>query len=115
MNSIAQKFTNPVVGETLKGYESGSPDQFLVKFLPNVVGLILIIGAVAFFFMLLWGATMWILSGGDKASVESSRNKITHAILGFVLLIATFAVIALVESFFDINILSIDIGPLFIK
>lgn len=113
--TLAQKFTNPVVGSTLKSFEEGDSSQFLNVFVPNGIGLIFVFGALSFFFMLLWGAVTWILSGGDKASVESSKGKITNASVGFVLLLGSFAVAKLIETFFDINILSIDIGPLVIQ
>ncbi|MFZ3301484.1 MAG: hypothetical protein WA152_02075 [Microgenomates group bacterium] len=111
---LAQNFTNPVVGSSLKGYESGNADRFLEKFIPNGVGLLFVAGALFFFFQLIWGAVSWILSGGDKGSLEAAKNRLTSAVIGFVLLIASFALIGLIESFFKIDILSIDIGPLFI-
>lgn len=113
-NNLAQNFTNPIVGSSLKGYETSSPDSFLKKFVPNGVGLMFVAGATFFFLQLVWGAVSWILSGGDKGSLESAKNRLTNAAIGFVLLIASFAIIGFIENFFDINILSIDIGPLFI-
>lgn len=111
---LSQNFTNPVVGSSLKNFESGSADSFLEKFIPNGVGLLFVAGAVFFFFQLLWGAASWILSGGDKGSLESAKSRLTNAAIGFVLLIASFAIIGFIEDFFKIKILSIDIGPLFI-
>lgn len=90
-------------------------ESFLVAVLPKLVGLLLVFGSVAFFFMFLWGAVSWIISGGDKAHVEASKNRITNALIGFVLMISVFAVSALIETFFKINILTIDIGPLVIQ
>lgn len=113
--TLAQGFTNPVVGDTLKAFESAEYSYFLNFFLPRFVGLLFIFGALAFFFMLLWGAITWILSGGDKAHVENARGRITNALVGFVLMIATFAIVRLIEAFFGIDILSIDIGPLVIE
>ncbi len=89
--------------------------EFLQTYVPNFIGLLFIIGTVSFFMMLLWGAVGWILSGGDKASLESAKNKITNAIIGFILMIATFAIIKIIQKFFGISILSIDIGPLIIR
>ena len=113
--TLAQGFTNPVVGDTLKAFESAEYSYFLSFFLPRFIGLIMVFGALAFFFMFIWGAITWILSGGDKAHVENSRSRITNAIIGFILMIATFAIIKLIETFFGIDILLIDIGPLVIQ
>lgn len=112
---LAQKFTNPVVGDTLINLESAKSDQFLVMFIPRFIGLLFVIGSLAFFFMFIWGAISWILSGGDKAGLESAKNRINHALVGLVLLIATFALVKVIESFFGINILAIDIGTLIIQ
>lgn len=89
--------------------------EFLQVFIPKFVGLLLVFGGVSFFFMFLWGAISYILSGGDKAHVESAKGRITSALIGVILMVAVFAIVKLIENFFDINILSIDIGPLIIE
>jgi hypothetical protein len=89
-------------------------EQFLVAVVPKFVGLLMVFGSAVFFFMFLWGAISWILSGGDKAHVEAAKNRITNALIGFVLMIAVFAIAKLIKTFFNIDILSIDIGPLVI-
>lgn len=98
--------------ETLQQLGNG---EFIDIFVPKFIGLLFVFGALAFFFMLLWGAITWILSGGDKAGLESAKSRITNAIVGFVLLLGSFAIIKLIEAFFGIDILSIDIGPLIIQ
>ena len=114
-NLLSQNFTNPVVGSSLKGFESGNADSFLEKLIPNGVTLIFVGGSIFFFFQLIWGAVSWVISGGDKGSLESAKNRLSHAIIGFVLLIASFALIGLIENFFKINILRIDMSALFIS
>lgn len=110
------RITNPVVGDTLKNLlNNENPSAFLSTFLPNILTLLLIIGAVIFLFMMLLGGIGWITSGGDKAALEGAKGKITSAIIGIVLLISTFALIKVVESFFGINILTIDISQLIIQ
>jgi len=102
--------------DTLFQYSiGGNGSAFIEQFVPKFVGLLFIIGALSFFFMLLWGAVSWILSGGDKAHIESAKGRITSALVGFILLIATFGIVNLIELFFGIDILVIDIGPLIIQ
>ncbi len=102
---------NPILGNL----NSLSGSDFLSQFIPKAIGLLFVFGALAFFFMFLWGAISWILSGGDKAHVENAKARITNALIGFILMIATFAIVKLIEAFFGIDILSIDIGPLIIE
>ncbi|EKE06402.1 MAG: hypothetical protein ACD_19C00014G0016 [uncultured bacterium] len=112
-----QGITNPIFGgayQTLLGQTDGG-SGFISLILPKFIGLLFVFGALAFFFMFIWGAITWILSGGDKAHVENARGRITNAIVGFVLLIGSFAIVKLIEAFFGIDILLIDIGPLIIQ
>lgn len=103
--------TNPVLG----GLNNLTGEQFFQKFLPSIVGIIFTIGFITFFFVFLLGAIQWISSGGDKAAVDAARGKITNAIIGVVILISAIAIVKLIEQFFGINILVLDIGPLKIQ
>lgn len=74
-----------------------------------VVIIILIIAALVFFFMLVWGGIRYITSGGDKGQTEAARGQITAALIGLVIVFAAWAIINLVNIFFGINILSLEI------
>lgn len=109
-NFLAQDaITNPALGPTLQNMEGAG---FFQKFIPNLISLSLIIGALIFFAILIIGAIQWIASGGDKTAIESARGKLSNAFIGIILLFAAFAIIKLIESFFGINILVLDIGSL---
>ncbi len=88
---------------------------FFSQLIQGLIGLAFVVGSVLFFFMLLIGAIQWITSGGDKGAVEAARGRVTQALIGIVVLFSVFAIIKLIEGFFGINILLIDIGPLIIK
>lgn len=111
-NILAQgKLTNPVLGNL--GSQTG--ESYFQKFVPATIGMAFLIGAIIFFFTLVIGAIQWISSGGDKQGLESARGKITNAMIGIILLFAAFALVNLIEIFFKINILSLDIGALKIQ
>lgn len=111
LNPGTNEITNPALGSLTN--QSGV--SFLQKLLPALVTMGLIIGALVFVFMLITGAIAWISSGGDKQSLESARGKITSALVGLVILLAVFAIIKLIEVFFGISILALDIGSLIIE
>jgi hypothetical protein len=92
----------------------GSAVSFLQNLLPRLVTIVLIVGAIIFFFNLVAGAIQWISSGGDKEAVGKARGRITSALVGLIILFAVFAVIQLIENFFHIQILTLDIGKLII-
>lgn len=107
---LTQSINNPV----LTGISGLTGVEFFQRLLPALIAAGLIIGVVIFFFMLLIGAIQWISSGGDKGAVEAARGRITNAIIGLVVLLSLFAITQLLGFFFGINILFLDLGPLFI-
>ncbi len=107
----SQGINNPAVG-TLNKYTG---IQFFQKLIPSLVGLAFVIGAIIFFFMLVIGAIQWISSGGDKGNLEAARGRITSALIGIVVLFSIFVIIKVIENFFGVHILTLDIGSLIIK
>ena len=75
----------------------------------GLVRLILVIAALVFFFILIIGGIRWIASGGDKAQTENARNQITAALVGLVIVFAAWAIVKLIQTFFGIDIFSLDI------
>ena len=106
-----EKITNPAFKDSpLEGIATGK--AFFQELVPNLVGLAFVVGVLIFFFVMATGAIGWITSGGDKATLESARGKITNALVGIIVLFALFALLGVIEDFFGINILQLDIGPL---
>lgn len=116
MHYLADTITNPALDKNLTDFldEKGSI-SFFNSFFPRVVGLLFVGGAIVFLAYLLIGGLGWITAGGDKAKVEEARSKVTSAIIGFVVLGSVFAIVKLVEVFFGLNILTLDIGVLKIE
>ena len=108
MNYLAQ-ISNPALPDSFKDLSGVS---FLQSALPAFIGIVLVIGVLVFFFVLITGAIGWITAGGDKARLEVARGRITSAIIGLVILFATFALVGFMEDFFSINIFELDFGPL---
>lgn len=99
-NPLAPKLSPGTSGEAVAGFE---------RVLQTIISGMLIIGILLFFFSLIIGAVKWIVSGGDKNSVESARQTITHAIIGLVVLFSLFVVAKLIEGFFGVCLLRITI------
>jgi len=109
---LAEAITNPALGGSIQ--DMGGV-EWLQLMLPNFITLALIVGIVLFVFIMFVGAIQWITSGGDKTAVEGARGKISNAVVGIVLLLATFAIISIIELFFGVDILSLDFDDLMIK
>jgi len=102
----ASKITNPALSENIRNLAGG---VFLGNFIRMAITLFLIAGVIVALFMLLWGGIRWMTAGGDKASTEASRDRITHAFIGLLILFSAWAVILLIEKFLGITILG---GPI---
>ena len=80
---------------------SFKPDQLDVAedpsaLITNIINLVFVVAAVLTLVYLVWGAIQWITSGGDKGKVEEARNKITAAVIGLLILAATWAIFQLI-------------------
>ncbi len=75
----------------------------------GIVGVAILIAGLLAFIYLVWGGVEWISSGGDKAGMESARNRITAAFVGLGIVVAAWAVAKLIEAFFGISIFNITL------
>ena len=71
-----------------------------------VIRFILVLAFIVAFIMLLVGGVRWILAGGDEKAVSGARNTITAALIGLVIILVAYAIIRLVEVFFNISIIT---------
>jgi len=109
------KFYNKALPGLLNFMGDYGGTNYISKLLKTLVTLIFIVGTTVFVFMLLYGAIKWIASGGDKAQLESARGTITNALIGLVLLVATFAIVKLIEIIMGVQILQFDLTKIFIN
>ena len=77
----------------------------LGQLISALVGTVLIIAALLAFLYLILGGIKWITSGGDKAGMEEARNKITHAIVGLIIVGAAWSIMTLVQNFLGVQII----------
>ena len=70
------------------------------------IAVVLVLASVIFFFMLVIGGIKWITSGGDKGKTEAARNQITAALVGLIIVFASWAIMQLVNLIFGVDIIS---------
>jgi len=102
-NLISQEPIN--LGEPLEGIgplglvgleEGQDAVTVFTKFISSAIGLMTIIAIIWFVFVLIMGAIGIISSGGDKASLETARKRITTGIVGLIVVIAAIFIIDLI-------------------
>jgi cytochrome bd-type quinol oxidase subunit 2 len=65
----------------------------------GALSFIMVIAALLVFLFLILGGIEWITSGGDKGKTENARNKITAAVIGLVILAASYAILLILLNF----------------
>lgn len=63
------------------------------------------LAGLALFFMLVWGGFEILSKAADAKAVQAGRQRITAALIGFILLFASFWIIQIVEWVFGLSIL----------
>lgn len=58
-----------------------------------IINAIIVLGIVLSLIFLLYGGIRWIISGGDKAKVDSARSTIVASIVGLIIVILAWVII----------------------
>lgn len=91
------------------GAFAGLEQITIPEIVPVVIRVIFVVAALVALIFLVVGGIKWITAGGDKAATESARGTITSALVGLMVVLAAYAIIRLVELFFGIHILTLEI------
>ncbi len=76
----------------------------LAGVLTNILTIVFVVAAIIVLFMLIAGAFQWITSGGDKEAVAKARGRITHALIGLVILALAYLILRVVGQLVGVDI-----------
>ena len=68
----------------------------------TIIGLMTVVAFVWFVFLLIAGAISMMGAGGDKAKLETAKQKLTTGIIGVIVVIAAVFVVDLIGNLFGI-------------
>ena len=71
----------------------------------GAIGFVFIIAGIIIFAYLVFGGVLMITSSGDKSQTDRGKNAVTGAAMGFAIIVASYAIILLLEYIFDYRIL----------
>ncbi len=96
---IGSPSNGPIQPGNIPGLE---PTKFtdLGSFLSNTFPLIMYLAATLMIFWAFWGVFEYIFAGGNKDSLKNARKRITYAIVGFLLVAASFVIWEYVQTVF---------------
>ena len=80
-------------------------DLTIPGIISGAISLIMLVVALVFFFMLIWGGLRWVTSQGEEKAVASARAQITNALIGLAIVFAAWAIMKLIEIVFGVSIL----------
>lgn len=67
--------------------------------------MVMLVVALVFFFMLIWGGLKWVMSQGEEKAVTGARAQITNALIGLAVVFAAWAIMQLIDVVFGVQIL----------
>ena len=101
--TLLAQVRNPLFSSDYSGYNSGGWGYFNIT-IQNIINVGFIIAAVIFVIIFIVGAFQWITAGGDKGKLSEAKGKITHVIIGLIVLLLIFLIIQFVNYVLGINI-----------
>ncbi len=102
MKIFAAESLGRIGGEGLGPFSSlggGSGAGALAKIVSGIIGVLTIVASIWFMFQLLIGGINWLSSGGEKQKLTEARDRITHAFIGLIIVVASWGIIALTGQF----------------
>ena len=78
----------------------------LAGLIDNLIQLDFFVAGLAFLFSLLLGGVQWITASGDPKALDAAKGRITNAIIGLIIVVASFSIAIIIQSVLGINIVS---------
>lgn len=69
----------------------------------KILGLVFVIAVMLVFFNLIMAGFSWITAGSDKGKTDGARSRIMNAVIGLIVLAASYAILMLVLNFLGID------------
>lgn len=92
------------------GAEANAKQAFFAfaTLISNIIGVFVVVAGLLFLFQFMLGGFKWLTAGGDKAKLETAQQSLLHAVIGLVIVLAAYAIVALFGSILGIDILLTD-------
>lgn len=104
MNRALAQITNPALPSALGSGGRSSGGSIVGGIISGIVGIFIVLAFILSLFQVLTGGIQWATSGDDKNGLEAARNKITHGIVGLIIVAAAWAIFTLVGKFLGVDI-----------
>jgi len=66
----------------------------------GIIGFLTVVAGIWLFIQLIIGGLSWMSAAGDKNKLNEARDRITNALLGLLVIVAAWAILAIAGQFF---------------
>lgn len=81
----------------------------IVSILERIINLLAPAAGIAFFFMMIVGGFQFLNSGGDPKAAGAARTTLTYAILGIILVVASWLILQLVKGVTGVDVTNVEL------
>jgi hypothetical protein len=85
------------------------PENYFVEVISRVIGVLTIVAGIYFIFQMFIGSVNWLSAGSDKQGVDNAKKRITNAIIGLLLVVVSYSLIAIVSAFLGIDLINLGL------
>ncbi len=101
LNPIKQFSSQP--GEF---YDDANPDNFSVaKTINRALTFLFPVAGMILFVLITWGGFEMMLGAASKKNLDAGKQRVTAAVIGFLLLFSTYWIVQIIEEVTKVNIL----------
>ncbi len=83
-----------------------NPIEAVVKIISTIIGFITLIAGIYFMFQFFIGAFGWLTSSGDKQRLTDAQNRLSHSLIGLIIVVATYAIMSIIQVVTGLNFLN---------
>lgn len=87
---------------------AGDPSAFVATLIRNGISFLLISAFIVDLIWTIFAGYRFIFAGGESKNISSAWSQIYWGLLGMAIILGSFAIIKLVETFFGVTVIS---GP----
>lgn len=84
-----------------------SPGSTFDLFFSISLGVLTVVGGIAFLVYFVLGAFSWLTSAGDKEKVAKAQRYITNALIGLIVIVLAWAITGIVGTLLGFSILDL--------
>ncbi len=79
--------------------------ELIAELIGKILNLAFLVGGLILIIMIIISGIQWMMAGGNKDAMSSAQGRLTSAIIGFVVLASTYAIINLIAHVLNVGFL----------